>query len=198
MNPTEFTPYVSLIGGVLIGLSAVLFMLFNGRIEPMKTLTVLSVIQTIGILLLIIILLRDNEDQQSSYVGAESAQSLHTQNLKQKNTKNTSKQSISGELNEAQLREIIRSEFQANISAFVSTKNQTKTTRAETRSQAQLQEQRNKVAEEIEYYISTGTISEVNMSKLQSEIARLDERGRKQMMSKLVGAINNGQLAGRL
>jgi len=32
MYPTEFTPYASLIGGVLIGLSAVLFMLFNGRI----------------------------------------------------------------------------------------------------------------------------------------------------------------------
>jgi len=32
MNPTEFTPYVSLLGGVLIGLSAVLMMWLLGRI----------------------------------------------------------------------------------------------------------------------------------------------------------------------
>jgi len=32
MNPTEFTPMLSLLGGMLIGLSAVLLMLFNGRI----------------------------------------------------------------------------------------------------------------------------------------------------------------------
>lgn len=33
--PTDFTPYASFIGGILIGLSAVILMAFNGRIAGM-------------------------------------------------------------------------------------------------------------------------------------------------------------------
>ena len=33
--PTEFTPWLSLAGGILIGLSAVLLMFMNGRIAGM-------------------------------------------------------------------------------------------------------------------------------------------------------------------
>ena len=32
---TEFTPYLSLFGGILIGLAAVILMAFNGRIAGM-------------------------------------------------------------------------------------------------------------------------------------------------------------------
>ncbi len=48
MNPTEFTPIVSLIGGMLIGLSAVLMMWLLGRIAGISGIIKTALFQTEG------------------------------------------------------------------------------------------------------------------------------------------------------
>lgn len=54
------------------------------------------------------------------------------------------------------------------------------------------------VDQEVDFYINHGAISNQEMSNLQLEIAKLDPSGKKQAMSRLVKAINSGQLDGRL
>ena len=54
------------------------------------------------------------------------------------------------------------------------------------------------VDESIEYHISMGSISEGDMGSLESEIAKLDPSNRTAMLSKLVQAMNDGRLNGRL
>lgn len=60
------------------------------------------------------------------------------------------------------------------------------------------QQQLEIVSGDIDYYVSQGSISEAEMAALQIQLAKLDLSGRKQMMRKLLGALNSGALAGRL
>lgn len=64
--------------------------------------------------------------------------------------------------------------------------------------QAELQLQRELVEQEIEHYISVGRISDVEMQTLQADIGRLDAEGQREMLSRLVRAINAGEIEGRL
>jgi hypothetical protein len=50
----------------------------------------------------------------------------------------------------------------------------------------------------LDYFISMGRISPAEMAKLQQDIARLDDGARKQMLGKLVRALNTGSLKGQL
>ena len=54
------------------------------------------------------------------------------------------------------------------------------------------------VSRRIDYYVSVGTISDVEMQQLQTEIAKLGEADRRRMLGKLVNALNSGRLDGRL
>ena len=54
------------------------------------------------------------------------------------------------------------------------------------------------VDESIEYHISMGSISNGDMGNLESDIAKLDPSNRTAMLSKLVQAMNDGRLNGRL
>jgi hypothetical protein len=54
------------------------------------------------------------------------------------------------------------------------------------------------VAHAIDYYISIGRISDAEMGRLKSDIARLPDPERRRMLARLVGALNSGQLEGRL
>jgi len=50
----------------------------------------------------------------------------------------------------------------------------------------------------VDDYIQTGVISQSEMVRLQSDIARLDPAARRAAMQKLVRAMNTGALDGRL
>jgi len=54
------------------------------------------------------------------------------------------------------------------------------------------------VDESIEYHISMGSISNGDMGSLETDIAKLDPSNRTAMLSKLVQAMNDGRLNGRL
>ena len=60
------------------------------------------------------------------------------------------------------------------------------------------QQRREAVAQQIEVYRATGTITDTQMQQLQADIAQLDDASRKQMMSTLMRALNSGDIKGRL
>lgn len=59
-------------------------------------------------------------------------------------------------------------------------------------------QQRAVVEQQIEAYRGVGAITESQMQDLQADIAQLDDPTRKQMMSKLIRALNSGDIKGRL
>ena len=61
----------------------------------------------------------------------------------------------------------------------------------------EFERRREEVDQQLEYYASVGSISDTDMQKLQMNIARLDDAGRKEMLSKLTHAMNSGRLDGR-
>ena len=58
--------------------------------------------------------------------------------------------------------------------------------------------QRDFVLGQLDYYSSVGSISSAEMAQLQMEIAKLDDSGRTEMMSRLNRALNSGALKGNL
>ena len=58
--------------------------------------------------------------------------------------------------------------------------------------------QRDFVLGKLDYYSSVGSISSAEMAQLQMEIAKLDESGRTEMMSRLNRPLNSGALKGNL
>lgn len=102
-------------------------------------------------------------------------------------------------LNESQLRWIIREELAAQLGDF-----QSGGTRSEPdivlspREIAEYERRRDDVAERINYFSSIGNISDMEMQQLQSEIARLDNAGRKEMLGRLIRAMNAGEIKGNL
>jgi hypothetical protein len=54
------------------------------------------------------------------------------------------------------------------------------------------------VSQQIDYFVSVGTITSTEMTRLQSDIARLTGMERQRLLQRLVAALNSGQLKGRL
>lgn len=63
---------------------------------------------------------------------------------------------------------------------------------------AEVAAQRDFVLGQLDYYSSVGSISSAEMAQLQMEIAKLNESGRTEMMSRLNRALNSGVLKGNL
>ena len=102
-------------------------------------------------------------------------------------------------LSEGMLREIVASELSMQLETFLPNHwQQNAGDEAPQLSEPENQRQLARVAERIEYHASVGRISPTDMMALQSEIAKLDPVGRKQMMRELVQRMNSGQLEGRL
>ncbi|MDX1443362.1 MAG: hypothetical protein R3270_06235 [Gammaproteobacteria bacterium] len=58
-------------------------------------------------------------------------------------------------------------------------------------------EQRLRVMDQIEYFRGMGEISPQDMNELMSDIARLDEQGRREALSRLTTALNRQEIDGR-
>ena len=101
--------------------------------------------------------------------------------------------------NEDRLRQIIRDELSAQLDGIFATDKQSDAViAAELPDSAENQYQRDLVVEQLQYHTSVGSISEADMSRLQMEIAKLDDSGRKEMLQMLTQALNSGDLEGRL
>ena len=64
--------------------------------------------------------------------------------------------------------------------------------------QAEYERRRMQVEEQLNYFTGVGRISDAEMQRLQSEIARLDPASRREMLMELNRALNSGRLEGRL
>ena len=100
---------------------------------------------------------------------------------------------------ENRLRKIVREELAAQLGALSEASAQKDSAAVlEPEDEAKYQYQRELVAQQLVYFSSVGSISDMDMQKLQMEIAKLDEAGRREMLGKLTRAMNSGELEGRL
>jgi hypothetical protein len=152
--------------------------------QLMKTLMTLSVLQTIGIALLVVHAFREEHHSAPAAPAAQSAASL-------------SSSDGASRVDEERLRAILREELAQEHIRPVQEPIQPDPARPRTPSPAELQ-QRDVVAQQIEAYRGTGTITDAQMLELQADIAQLDAASRRQMLSKLTRALNTGEIKGRL
>ena len=161
----------------------------------MKTLIILSLVQT-GILLMLLgkFVLFGPDSTVAGYAGRNTLMSDPF------NDPATDRHATAiYYMDDNQLRQIIREE----LGALLDSKSGPETEKdAVVASNAidntEIQYQRELVAQQLDYHTSVGSISDTDMQKLQGEIAKLDEAGRKEMLSKLIQALNSGGLDGRL
>lgn len=163
------------------------------RLARMRTLTILSVLQTLGILVLV-----GHSFKGTNEVVAESSSrrpvaqvmpssvATHVDDAADAADEQRLLQAIREELarlqNQLQMQGAVASPAVAEIS----------------RNDSVSRDARDSVAQQIENYRAMGPISEAQMFELQSAIVKLDPASRKQMMSRLIRALNAGELEGRL
>jgi hypothetical protein len=151
----------------------------------MKTPIVLSVMQTIGIAALVVHAFREEQPARDAPASPPAAAIAP---------------GAAQIVDEERLRRIVREELaqQHNRPASghdTSAAQSAPPPRAATAADLQ---RRDNIAQRIEAYAAMGAISDTQMMELQTDIARLDPASRRQMMSRLVRALNSGDLKGRL
>ena len=139
----------------------------------------LSVLQTIGIAALVVHAFREEHPVAADAPPANAAVSTI---------------GSSTSTNEQQLRAIIREE----LARLPSQPGPLPEAPARPRDPVVDQQRRNAVAQQIETYQAAGAITDTQMQELQADIAQLDDASRKQMLSKLIRALNSGDIKGRL
>lgn len=100
-------------------------------------------------------------------------------------------------VSEARLREIVAQELKRVIGALAVADKETAAVEASQHIEPDTRDA-TLVADEIQYHISVGTITQGDMESLQERIARLDPIRRKEMLRTLVKAMNDGRLDGRM
>ena len=155
-----------------------------------KTLTGLSMVQTVLLLVLTVKLVYTGEGQ-----AAATAPQLPAASVTAKSDEVTSIRDRG--LDEERLRQIVREELAAHSSR---SSRQDPATAPDARPSDATGDpsQREHVEQQIDYYVGLGQISDNDMQRLQAGIVKLDIGARRQMMSKLVRALNSGELKGRL
>jgi hypothetical protein len=155
------------------------------KVARVKTLITLSVLQTIGIAALVAHAFREEHpaapDLQPSITSESTIGS-------------------SASTDEQRLRAIIREEL-TRLQSELGTPAETPTATpapSRPRDPAVDQQRHEAVAQQIENYRSAGAITDTQMQELQTDIAQLEDASRKQMLSKLIRALNAGDIKGRL
>lgn len=98
---------------------------------------------------------------------------------------------------EDRLRQIIREELSTQL-ADLPRRDQPRDAAVATNStsEAEMESQRELVSQQLEYYSSVGSISDLEMQQLQMDMAKLDDAGRQEMLRELTRALNSGRLKG--
>lgn len=101
--------------------------------------------------------------------------------------------------NEIRLREIIREELSAHLTAGSGPAYEEQSAIAvEAEYTAEDQYKLDAVMQKLDYFESVGSISEIEMQDIQMDIARLHKADQKRILSRLTRAMNTGGLKGRL
>jgi hypothetical protein len=157
----------------------------------MRTLIALSVLQTIGIAALVV-----HSFGAKHAAGPEQrAPSASAPQISPAKESPTSGDAPSvPSVGEERLRTIVREEL-ARIQAQ---RNASSSPAAQPRNPSLDVQRREAVEQQIETYRGVGAVTDAQMQELQADIAQLDDASRKQMMSKLIRALNSGEIKGRL
>ena len=101
-------------------------------------------------------------------------------------------------MTESELRRIIQEELRSHIYriGLNSSQQETPLPVVQKVDDAVMESRRDFVLGQLDYYSSVGSISSAEMAQLQMEIAKLNENGRTEMMSRLNRALNSGVLKG--
>ena len=156
----------------------------------MKILIALAVVQTALLLILVgkLVLVDDEpavapRTEQSSFVSDDYAYDQSPGYSYESGT----------QLDEYQLRQIIREELAALSDSGIGAGSQADAAVALSAAEiAEREYQRDQVAQQLNYHTSVGSISDMDMQKLQMEIAKLDAAGRTKMLRELTRALNSG------
>ena len=161
----------------------------------MKTITILSLVQTA---ILLILLGKIVFFEEESTISGDAEQYASVNNP-------FDAPSTDGHVatayypDENQLRQIIREELGAQLDGRSGPDEETDSFKeSNTSDHPEYQYQRELVAEQLEFHTSVGSISDTDMQRLQGDIAKLDAAGQKEMLGRLTRALNAGQLDGRL
>src|SRR5262245_61099743 len=151
----------------------------------MRTLIVFAVLQTVGTLVLVIHLFMGQAAPEQDPHQPRGAQ------ISPPNTLSCS--NVSAPLaDEQRLRKIIREELvQLRLQSNPPQSGASVTVAADSRNDPRNRERQELVAQQIETYRAVGSITDQQMIELQAAIARLDEGSRRQMMSRLIRAMNS-------
>jgi hypothetical protein len=158
----------------------------------MKTLITLSVLQTIVLAVLII---------QSFGNGPQSAPGRLPQNAgaaTSPQTMHAAPDSNALFADEERLRNIVREELTRLQAQPNTPRSASPARRAHAPDEPAHLQQQQLIAQQIETYRAVGSITDEEMHELQVDIAQLDEESRREMMSRLIRALNSGELKGRL
>lgn len=150
----------------------------------MKALIVLSLVQTALLVYLVL-------------GGGRPAKQVATPSP----VKRTSPTVINDGVDEQKLRQVVRDEIRSDLAGFgakVPAPKNKQALAALQRDSADEASRRDQVEQQIESYENIGQVSDAQMQRLEAGIGRLSPVDRKQMMLKLVRAINAQEIKGRL
>jgi hypothetical protein len=162
----------------------------------MKALTVLILVQTVILLFLLGKILLFEEE--TTVVGHAEQKALVSD--EPTNTQSQNYSSVSSLYpNEDRLRQIIREELDAQLGGEAGLNQQVDSHIVSgSTDKVEIERQRERVSQQLEFYSSVGSISDLEMQQLQTDIAKLDELSQKEMLSQLTRELNSGRLKGRL
>ena len=166
-----------------------------------KTLTVVVVVQTAVLLLLFVKVAAIDARMMAAddFTGRAPVPGLIETRPDTGFSNERQSASVASFPNEQQLRQIIRDELIAHIDVQKTGNDRTGPAAIRDEiTEIEYQYRREQVGERINYFSSVGRISGAEMEKLQSEIATLDNAGRREMLGKLIRALNSGELEGNL
>lgn len=160
----------------------------------MKILTVIAVLQ-IGAILLLYGKLSSIEQAMSHPVPAQPESALTSNSLQSRQAP----VAPAASQDEDRLRKIIREELAAQLGQQTGpAATGDPVSAAGPTDPVEIERQREQVFQQLEYFTSVGRISDMEMQKLQMDIAKLDPAGRSEALRELVRAFNSGRLEGRL
>lgn len=162
----------------------------------MKTLIALGIIQLAAIFWLFTKIV--DLDHRLDHASATPQPSAFTKQAgPAANTDNSA--DVRSSIDEDRLRQIIREELIVQFENHALSQPQaSRSAAAAPLDPAEMAERREQLSQQLQYYVSVGRISDAEMQRLQIDIAKLDAKGRTEMLSELTRALNSGRLEGQL
>lgn len=166
-----------------------------GLQQELKTLTALVVVQLVVLLALF---MRVGTLENEVTAARSAPQSLApTESFNSTPTDRTV--TVTGFPDENRIREIIREELALQLDGLgVAAADGERPMTDSAYTGAEYEYRRESVAQSVDYYVSAGRITEIEMAGLQQQIAGLSPEDRQAMLRQLVRAMNTGALDGRL